>query len=158
MKRVIITYKNLFLFSLLVLFLLVDVSMFTLFNTNISALLLCLYTIVLLYQNRLFPMMLSGLFVSLHFFLFYGSIAPLFTYLLPLSILARWAKIIIRKESIIPFLFLALTIAAEHLFIMPSVFGTKPLKLCTFYKICGNLLMLVIFLKYVPKGRRGNRL
>jgi len=152
------TNINLYILPILVVFLFVDISIFTIFDANISALLLCLYTIILLYQNKKLPMALAIFFVSLQFFVFYGNIYLLLSYLIPISLLARWAKITIRKESVITYVFLAMLIMIEQVFVAPYVFGVNALKTYTFYKICGNILMLAIFLKYLPKGKLGDRL
>jgi len=148
----------LYLFPILVAFLLADMSIFTLCGHNATALLLCLYVTIVLFQNKKLLMAIAAFFVSLQFFVFYGNIHLLLAYLIPISVLARWAKIIIRKESVIPYMLLAILIMIEQLCVIPCLFGVKALKTYTFYKICGNILMLAIFLKCLPRGKQGDRL
>jgi len=149
---------SLCLLPILLFFLFADLTIFTIFGHNISALLLCAYIITLLFGNNILSILLAAFFVSLEFFALYGNVFILISYLVPLSVLAHRAKITIRKESVIPYLLLALLIMIEQLLVVPCLFGVKALGAYTFYKICGNILMLVIFLKFLPKGKQGDRL
>jgi len=135
-----------------------DISIFTIFSKNISMLTLCVYTVLLLYQDKKLPLLFTGFLLSLQSFLFYGTIWQIFAYIIPLSILGRWATILFQKRSFVLYLLIILFITIDQVFIVPSFFAIETQKAYTFYKICANILMIAIFLKYLPKGKQGNRL
>ena len=135
-----------------------DISIFTLLNKNIAALTLCFYTVILLFQDKKFPMIFLGFLLSLQSFLFYGTIFKTAVYMIPLSILSRWAIILFQKRSFVLYLLIILFIGIDTIFMEPSFFGTEVQKAYTFYKICGNILMIAIFLKCLPEGKQGDRL
>jgi len=147
-----------YIYPIALVFFFTDISIFTCFNTNMSALTICFYTVILLYQDKKLPMIFLGFLLSLQSFLFYGTIWPIFAYIIPLSILGRWATILFQKTSFVLYLLIILFIGIQQVFIEPSFFGAEIQKSYTFYKICGNILMIVIFLKCLPKGKLGDRL
>jgi len=147
-----------YMYPLALLFFLIDITIFTLFNIYISALTLSFYSILLLYQNKTAPLVFLLFLLSLQSFLFYGCIWPTFAYIIPLSILGRWANVLFKKIPFVLYSLIGLFIAIQGCFIEPYFFDTEIQKAYTFYKICVNILMIVIFLKYLPKGKLGDRL
>jgi len=147
-----------YIYPIAILLFFLDISFFTLFNKDISALTLCFYTVVLLYQDKKLPMFFVGFLLSLQSFLFYGTIFKTAAYIIPLSILGRWTTIVFQKRSFALYLLIILFIGIDQVFIEPSFFGTEVQKTYTFYKICANILMIVIFLKCLPEGKQGDRL
>jgi len=140
------------------LFLFLDISIFTLFGNNIAALLLCFYTIILFRRPKITILAFIIFLMSVQHFLLYGQIKSLIIYLIPLSFLASTAQKHLRKSNTLPYLFAALCIAIDGLAIEPYIFGVKINFGYTFCKICANLLVVAIFLKFLPKGKLGNRL
>jgi len=143
-----------YIYPFTILFFLADITLFTLFDTQILSFLLCFYTIVLLKQNQKLPIMFCLFTISLHSFLFYGQISPILYYIVPLSVLLRWVYAILNKSPIILYTALVAFVLTEQLFI--GAYSMQ--KHYTFYGICGNILVIAIFLKYLPKGKLGNRL
>jgi len=141
-----------------VLLLIIDLSFSTIVGKNTLHLLLCFYIIVLHRQSKLSKLILVGLILSLESFVYYDTTIPFLSYIIPLSLIYIRTKRTFQKTAILPYLFLLLYMLIGQLLVEPYILTIAPVKGYTFEQICANLLMLVIFLKFWPKGSLGSRL
>lgn len=145
------------LYPLALILFLADLGLFALFETSIFSPILCFYVIVLVNQNRIFPIIFSLFLLSLRYFILYSQIFTPIMIVITISLFGLWARIKIDKKYAINYIVLFLLIIAEELFVQPKIFGTSTEKIYTFGSICANLLLTAIFLKFFNKGKLGNR-
>jgi len=143
---------------LAILFLLLDISMFTILQKKIVLGVLCFYTIMLFNQSKTQYLLYITLMLSFETFLLYGHIFYFLLYIIPLSLISVKSYHILHKNAFVPYLFIVLIIGIEQLILEPKLFSLSSISPYTIEKICVNLLIVAIFLKYLPKGRQGNRL
>ena len=148
---------NRYIIPLSALLLFVDASVFTIFGSNILYSLLCFYTLILFFQPKIAPLVLIGIILPLESFAYSHNVFLFFVIITLLSFMAKWAQKMLSRTSFLPYLFVLLFITTEQLVIEPHI-DINVQKNYTIYKICVNLLMLVIFLKYFTKGKLGDRL
>jgi len=141
-----------------ILFLLLDITIFTILQKKTALLLLCFYTLMLFNQPKAKYLVYICLFISLETFLFYGHTYSLLLFIAPLSIVTVKISHILHENRILPYLFVTAIIAFEQFILEPQVFNVKAISPYTIEKICVNLLIVAIFLKYLPKGKLGDRL
>ncbi|KKP29358.1 MAG: hypothetical protein UR12_C0009G0019 [candidate division TM6 bacterium GW2011_GWF2_30_66] len=150
--------KNYILYPIAILLFLVDIGLFTIMESNIFSFTLCFYIIVLINQNKIFPIIFSLFLLSLKYFLFYSQILGPIFFIIAISAFGKWTEIKLKRKSVINYIILILLIIMEQFFIEPHSFGVNIEKIYTFYNICANLLITAIFLKLFTKGKLGNRI
>lgn len=160
--NIMIYTKNFFnfiiFFLLAILFLLLDISAFTILQKKIVFSLLCLYVVLLFKKSKMSYLAILSLFMSLETFLLYGQTIYFLFFLILLSIITVKLYTLLHKNYFFPHLFIVSIVAIEQIILEPRLFNISTISPYTIEKICVNLLIVAIFLKYLPKGKQGNRL
>jgi len=151
-------YKNKQIFVRLFFLLLLDIGVFTIFGETTIDSLLCFYAVILFRHSTIATLLISLFFISLKHFLYFSKPIVPFLCLLLLSYLGSKTQKYLHKTTFLPHLFIILFLALEGFMIEPHLFGVTASFGCTFYKICVNLLLVAMFLKYSPKGKLGDHL
>lgn len=155
-KRV--NLKRYLIYPIAVLLFLADMGLFTVLETSIFSFSLCFYTIILINQTKILPILFSMFLLSIKYFLFYCQIlAPIF-FIITISIFGKLVQSKLKKQYFINYIILILLIVTEQFFIEPQAFGVNIEKIYTLCTICANLLVTAIFLKLFTKGKLGNRI
>jgi len=151
-------FKNVYIFPISLLLFLLDVSTFTLLGTHTFCLLLCFYTTILFIDKISYQLILIMIPLSYQSFIFYGNGALFLAYILPVSIVALKARKVIHRRSVLPYLTITTMLLIQQCIIEPKIFDSHIVWGCTIKRICVSLLVVAMFLKYLPKGKQGDRL
>lgn len=144
-----------YLYSLLFFFL--DIILYGLLQKKIIHIVLCIFSIFIFRTSSknivIFLMLLLTLEGLLDMYV-YGI--PLF-YLIPITFLAVLTRAVLQHYSTIPLYIALIACLFSHTFFL-GYFNTAPrLSYYTFYEIFANMILLFVFLKFLFKGRLGNR-
>ncbi len=145
-----------FYFYSLLLFI-IDIFFHGFFQKKIVHLLLCFYCVYIFKNSTNFNIFFLIFLLTIEGFLTTHCYYVVLLYLIPITLF-----IVIIRSIIKPYLFLPQSITftvclASHYYLLSYFTQSRSVQSYTFYEICGNLLVLLIFLKFLYKGRWDNR-
>ena len=151
-------FNNINILLLAILFLLLDISLFSILQKKVVFSLLCFYTILLFNQSKTTYLACGALFLSIETFLLYGQSLYFLAFIIPLSFISLKLSTFLHRGYILPYIFTLAIITLEQYVLEPRIFSLTTISPYTIEKICVNILIVAIFLKYIPKGKLGDRL
>lgn len=138
------------------LFFFLDVTLAGFFNYHFFYLIGCLYYATLFFSQNYLSLMIALMpMLLLEEFLIDGRFGIHLLYILPITLIVCYIRPFFRQDSILmPCLSLTFFLIIKTFFKRGSLFSGTYI----FFEICVNIIVLIIFLKYIVKGRLGNRL